>query len=82
MYRLTPDESTSTDARPKVDDTATAYYLLSGGLVGSVSDTQLVVTGAQLMGTGVSTSIKQTFTWAGASSYAATLTGIAMAALF
>lgn len=42
VFRLTPDESTSTDPRPEVGTTATAYYLLAQDEAAAAGTTQQV----------------------------------------
>lgn len=76
MFRLTPDESTTTDARPNVGDAATAYYLVL------VKDTAQTVTGATLTGTTLTTVPTVSITWAGAATVSAAAATVAVASLF
>ncbi len=76
MFRLTPDESTTTDARPNVDDAATAYYLVS---YGGAAQT---VTGATLTGSTLTTVPTVSITWAGAATVSAAAATVAVASLF
>ena len=79
MGRLTPDESTTTDARPVVGEAATAYYLTQSDLTASVFNaTGLTLTGA------VTSEATPTvaLTWAGAASLSAAAATVAVAALF
>jgi len=66
MYRLTPDDSSSIDARPNVSDTATASYMISGGVATSTSNAALTVSGQDLLAGTINPYSKYTFTWAGA----------------
>ena len=76
MFRLTPDESTTTDARPNVGDAATAYYLVADGT------TAITFTGANLTGTTLTTVPTVSITWAGAATVSAADATVAVASLF
>mmetsp|Transcript_24029 Transcript_24029/g.40824 ORF Transcript_24029/g.40824 Transcript_24029/m.40824 type:complete len:97 (+) Transcript_24029:491-781(+) len=76
MFRLTPDESTTTDARPNVGDAATAYYLLQAGGAAQT------VTGINLTGTTMGTVSTVSITWAGAATVSAAAATVAVASLF
>ena len=83
MYRLTPDESSSIDARPNVGDLATASYMVTGGLAGSTSNAALTTTGQEMMDGTINPYSVAEFTWAGATSCLAGASGaIAMAILY
>jgi len=76
MFRLTPDESTTTDARPNVGDAATAYYLVANGA------TAITFTGANLTRTTLTTVPTVSITWAGAATVSAAAATVAVASLF
>ena len=73
LWRLTPDESTETDARPVVGDKAGAYY----GFKTAAS--AVSIDGAATLG---STGKVAEFTWSGATSMAAVATAAVAASLF
>merc|ERR1719329_1184928 len=77
MFRLTPDESTTTDARPNVGDAATAYYLVADGTTAAIT-----FTGANLTGTTLTTVPTVSITWAGAATVSAAAATVAVASLF
>ena len=77
---MTPDESTTTDARPVVGEAATAYYMPDSN---ATAASIFVPAGKALIGTvsGLGNS-KATLTWAGAASLSAAAATVAVAALF
>merc|ERR1719223_2581665 len=77
MFRLTPDESTTTDARPNVGDAASAYYLVADGTTAAIT-----FTGANLTGTTLTTVPTVSITWAGAATVSAAAATVAVASLF
>lgn len=81
IYRLTPDESTSTDPRPNVGDTATAYYLLATGAGDSQAAADVQVDGTALVGQTVANG-SATITWAAATTLAAASAATVAASLF
>jgi len=76
MFRLTPDESTTTDARPVVGDAATAYYAAFSSAAVST------VTGTNLTGDTMGTKSTIGITWAGAATVSAAAATVAVASLF
>jgi hypothetical protein len=81
LIRLTPEENTTTDARPVVGETAAAYYFTATVATADVATKS--VSGTSLTGSpsGLAAPIA-TLTWAGAASLSAAAATVAVAALF